>query len=105
MRRSIPAVDQHRAVSVAADEITPVQHIERRGPFVCMNGRSVAGRQAGIQDSHSFVFEQHPVMIWCNGHRVERVRRHLSIIRQGRWDGKLVHPGKAWLRHPSPLQE
>ena len=65
LRREAAAVQEHRPVTIAADEIAPTEQVTRARPLVCVQRDGLAGVDKRVEHANHLIFEEQPVILGC----------------------------------------
>ena len=60
--REAATVEEHRAVSVAADEVAPTEEVIGARPLVGVQGHDLAGGDERVEHADGFIFEEQGVI-------------------------------------------
>ena len=78
-RGEAAAVQKHRPVTIATDEVAPIEQVIRTGPLVCVQRDGLAGPDKRVEDAHRVIFEEQPVILGCGGQGVQVLCMLLEI--------------------------
>jgi len=78
-RREAAAVQEHRPVTISADEVAPTEQVIRARPFVCVQRDGLAGADKRVEHANRLIFEEQPVILGCGRHGVQVLCMLLEI--------------------------
>jgi len=78
-RREAAAVQEYGPVTIAADEVAPIEQVIRARPLVCVQRDCLAGANKRVEDTHRFIFKEKPVILGCGRQGVQVLCMLLEI--------------------------
>lgn len=78
-RREAAAVQEHRPVTIAADEVAPTEQVIRARPSVCVQWDGLAGADKRVEHANRLIFEEQPVILGCGRQGVQVLCMLLEI--------------------------
>jgi hypothetical protein len=79
LRREAAAVQEHRLVTITADEVAPTEQVIRTRPLVCVQRDGLAGADKCVEHANRLIFEEQPVILGCGRQGVKVLCMLLEI--------------------------
>jgi hypothetical protein len=70
-RREAAAVQEHRPVTITADEVAPTEQVIRVRPLVCVQRDGLAGADKRVEHANRLIFEEQLVILGCGRQGVQ----------------------------------
>jgi len=67
------AIEENIALLITSNEVTEAVYVSYAAPAMRMQGHDIPRRYAGMNNAHSFVFQQQSVVGWSRNEGVERI--------------------------------
>ena len=81
-RREAVAIQEHRPVTIAADEVAPTEQVIRARPLLFVQRDGLAWGDKRFEHANRLIFEEQPVILGC-GHQGIQLFCRLVEIRHG----------------------
>ena len=78
-RREASAVQEHRAVDIAADEVAPLEQVIRARPLVRVQWDNLSRADERVEHANGLIFEEQRVILACGGQGVQVLCMLLEI--------------------------
>jgi hypothetical protein len=78
-QREAAAIQEHRPVTIAADEVAPTEQVIRARPLVSVQRDGLAGADESVEHANRLIFEEQPVILGCGRQSVQVLCMLLEI--------------------------